>query len=344
MHLTSILSECFWAPSFQTNRISRRINKLSENLTSLSIFDLNIKPFLWKYHILPTLFWAAQPWNVYSPEQNGVFCDCLASFQLAKTFILKLKCSAFIRNTSFTDSWKGRLKNWVFVLSVRILVPSGYWATYCTQCNFWHRSQGARAIHQKFQPVRPGKVVHLLRWTSLFETFPVGTNLSIEFWTEFPKILFEWIAPRVLSLRYELSGGEVLTCDQVSFFPLCLGDEKRAIQLLSRIWTFVWLVEKQKILRSPAPVGQVTYLTSGAIRYLLSPFVSSWQKPRDNQGILLTASLGFKARFKGEKAVLFNESSQQWTLTAETRKGCYLSPVRISAIFPISSSTLSCSY
>ena len=45
--------------------------------------------------------------------------------------MLKLKCSAFIRNTSFTENWKGRLKNWVFVLSVRILVPSGYWATYC---------------------------------------------------------------------------------------------------------------------------------------------------------------------------------------------------------------------
>ena len=39
--------------------------------------------------------------------------------------MLKLKCSAFIRNTSFTENWKGRLKNWVFVLSVRILVPSG---------------------------------------------------------------------------------------------------------------------------------------------------------------------------------------------------------------------------
>ena len=132
----------FWAPLFQTNRISRRINKLSENLTSLSIFTVNIKPFLWKYHILPTLFWAAlillrskqrkyEPWNVYSPQQNGVFCDCFASFQLTKTFILKLKCSAFIRNTSFTDNWKGRFKNWVLVLSVRIMVPSGYWATYC---------------------------------------------------------------------------------------------------------------------------------------------------------------------------------------------------------------------
>ena len=57
--LTSILSECVWPLLIQTNRISRRINKLSENLTSLSISTLNIKQFLWKYHILPTLLWAA---------------------------------------------------------------------------------------------------------------------------------------------------------------------------------------------------------------------------------------------------------------------------------------------
>ena len=111
-------------------------------MTSLSISTLKIKQFLWKYHTLSSLFWAAlillrskqgkySPWKVYSPEQNGVFCDCFASFQIAKTFILKLKCSAFIRNTSFTENWKGRLKNWVLVSSVRILVPSGYWATYC---------------------------------------------------------------------------------------------------------------------------------------------------------------------------------------------------------------------
>ena len=53
------ISECFWPTLFQTTQISRRINKLSDNLTSLSIFSLNIKPFLWKYHTLPTLFWAA---------------------------------------------------------------------------------------------------------------------------------------------------------------------------------------------------------------------------------------------------------------------------------------------
>ena len=53
-------------------------------------------------------------------------------------------------------------------------------------------SQGARSIQPKFQPVRPGKVVHLKRWTSFFETFSVGPNRSIEFWTE---ILVELIAP-----------------------------------------------------------------------------------------------------------------------------------------------------
>ena len=66
------------------------------------------------------------------------------------------------------------------------------------------KSQGARSIQPKFQPVRPGKVVHLKRWTNLvprtflvkspgdevegepgfFETFSVGPNRSIEFWTD----------------------------------------------------------------------------------------------------------------------------------------------------------------
>ena len=42
----------------------------------------------------------------------------------------------------------------------------------------------ARSIQPKFQPVWPGKLVHLKRWTRFFETFPVGPNRSIEFWTE----------------------------------------------------------------------------------------------------------------------------------------------------------------
>ena len=42
----------------------------------------------------------------------------------------------------------------------------------------------ARSIQPKFRPVRPGKVVHVKKWTSFFETFPVGPNRSIEFWTK----------------------------------------------------------------------------------------------------------------------------------------------------------------
>ena len=40
----------------------------------------------------------------------------------------------------------------------------------------------AGEIHSSKIPA--GKVVHLKRWTSFFETFPVGLNRSIEFWTK----------------------------------------------------------------------------------------------------------------------------------------------------------------
>ena len=72
---------------------------------------------------------------------------------------LKPKCSAFIRNTSFTDNWKGRFKNWVFVSSVRILVPSGYWATYCTY--FWN--DGFQNTCRRFISIRRQKKVRLRR-------------------------------------------------------------------------------------------------------------------------------------------------------------------------------------
>ena len=43
------------------------------------------------------------------------------------------------------------------------------------------RSNWVLSIEPKFQPVRPGKVVHLKWWTRFFEIFPVGLNRSIEF-------------------------------------------------------------------------------------------------------------------------------------------------------------------
>ena len=45
-------------------------------------------------------------------------------------------------------------------------------------------SSGRNPFNQNFRPVWPGKMVHLKRWSSFFETFPVGPNQSIEFWTE----------------------------------------------------------------------------------------------------------------------------------------------------------------
>ena len=50
--------------------------------------------------------------------------------------------------------------------------------------NFGPKLDWPRSIQPKIRPVGSGKVVHLKRWTSFFEAFPVGPNRSIEFWTE----------------------------------------------------------------------------------------------------------------------------------------------------------------
>ena len=58
---------------------------------------------------------------------------------------------------------------------------------WCIDVVIWldtSKDKGARSIQPKFRPVRPGKEDHLKRWTCFFETFPVGPNRSIEFWTE----------------------------------------------------------------------------------------------------------------------------------------------------------------
>ena len=65
-------------------------------------------------------------------------------------------------------------------------------------------SPWARSIQPKSQPVRPGKEDHLKRWTRFFETFPVGPNRSIEFWSEISG-KFGWMdrAPCFYGLRKE---------------------------------------------------------------------------------------------------------------------------------------------
>ena len=58
-------------------------------------------------------------------------------------------------------------------------------STLCLQQRrLWSLADRARSIQPKFRPVWPGKEDHLKRWTCFFETFPVGQNRSIDFWTE----------------------------------------------------------------------------------------------------------------------------------------------------------------
>ena len=76
---------------------------------------------------------------------------------------------------------------------------------------FKHRrkSPWARSIQPKFRPVRPGKEDRLKRRTCFFETFPVGPNRSIEFWTEISGN-FGWMdrAPWVPTLTGPFPNGQ----------------------------------------------------------------------------------------------------------------------------------------
>ena len=69
-------------------------------------------------------------------------------------------------------------------------------------------SPWARSIQPKFRPVRPGKVVHLQRWTRFFKTFPVGPNQGrtdrLSFGPKFPEILVVWIAPHISRIKSSL--------------------------------------------------------------------------------------------------------------------------------------------
>ena len=69
------------------------------------------------------------------------------------------------------------------VQSCRLPIQPIAFLTFSLSSHPWNLTR-ARSIQPKFQPVRPGKEDHLKRWTIFFETFPVGPNRSIEFWTE----------------------------------------------------------------------------------------------------------------------------------------------------------------
>ena len=85
----------------------------------------------------------------------------------------------------------------------------------------FYSSQGAQSIQLKFQPVRPGKVVDLKEWTRFFETFPVGPNRSIEFWTEISRN-FGWMGrAQGFSYLQELSFAFFETGQQIANLSCC---------------------------------------------------------------------------------------------------------------------------
>ena len=61
-------------------------------------------------------------------------------------------------------------------------------------------SQMERSI--SIGPVQPRKEVHLDRWTTFFETFPVDLTDPFSFRPKFPEILVEWIAPLFLRVNF----------------------------------------------------------------------------------------------------------------------------------------------
>ena len=93
-----------------------------------------------------------------------------------------------VHSNSFSVEVNGAVKILLLILLVTVILVN-----FCNCCNMSSvllackmkfAKHWARSIQPKFRPVRPGKVDHLKRWTSFFETFPVGPNRSIEFWTE----------------------------------------------------------------------------------------------------------------------------------------------------------------
>ena len=92
----------------------------------------------------------------------------------------------------------------------------------------------ARSIQPKFRPVRPGKEDHLKRWTCFFETFPVGPNRSIEFWTEISGN-FGWM-DRAPSLRVSSQNYLVITSTR----------SVKKLELACKKWPCLCLTSPQK--------------------------------------------------------------------------------------------------
>ena len=118
-------------------------------------------------HFLP----AAIKFSCFSYDEIGLLCFFISRFS---------SFSVIHVNVDIKMKSKERIGFVVVVysLKVRVLEIQNFNPAYMKGWTY------VRSIQPKFRPVRPGKVDHLKGWTSFFETFPVGPNRYIEFWTE----------------------------------------------------------------------------------------------------------------------------------------------------------------
>ena len=105
--------------------------------------------------------------------------------------------------TGFAKTWLKKSLSYTFTdtfYSFNLHRTFTGYAAVDRQSWFSHWLLAYPSIQPKFRPVPRGKVVHLQRWTSYFETFPVRPNRSIEFRTEISRN-FGWI-DRALCLLF----------------------------------------------------------------------------------------------------------------------------------------------
>ena len=91
-------------------------------------------------------------------------------------------------------------ENMLFEVNIRFHLPKPHWTPYDVYTKYFFiigvsalTIVGAIHSTKLIQTGPTGKSrVYLKKWTSFFETFPVGPNRSFEFWTEIPRH-FGWM-------------------------------------------------------------------------------------------------------------------------------------------------------
>ena len=100
----------------------------------------------------------------------------------------------------------------------------------------------AGSIQPKYQPVRPGKVVHLKRVTRFSKLFRLDRTDPLSFGPTFPEILVEWIAPIIKEQHLKDRHAKISIPGQL-IAQLCSDD---SIQILLNLTRFLYRAIRAK--------------------------------------------------------------------------------------------------